>query len=229
MKISNKDLRSIIERYEDRYSKYGYSPITLGWDKGKQFIRFDILLDYFDLDNRTFLDIGCGFGDLCFYLNQKVSAFQYLGVDIVPKLIEIANERYSNNTTMFLEGDFLNMEFMENSFDYVIGSGIFNFKLQDVDNYEYVYSIMKESFYVARHGVAFNFLSDQVDFHKEITFHSNPLKILEFAYSLSKNVVLRNDYMPFEFTIYIFKDDSFHKADTLFNKYKEEKGIRNVF
>lgn len=49
------------------------------------------------------------------------------------------------------------------------------------------------------------------------------MKILEMAYKLSRNIILRNDYMPFEFSIVIFKDDSFSKEDTLFTKYKNSK------
>lgn len=69
-------------------------------------------------------------------------------------------------------------------------------------------------------GLAFDFLSDKVDYRHEHTFHSSPEKVLEIAYKYSRNIVLRNDYMPFEFAIIIFKDDGFDKQDTVFHRYK---------
>jgi hypothetical protein len=32
--------------------------------------------------------------------------------------------------------------------------------------------------------------------------------------------MLRNDYMPFEFALFMFKDDTFSSEDTLFHRYK---------
>jgi hypothetical protein len=59
---------------------------------------------------------------------------------------------------------------------------------------------------LALKGIAVNFLSDKVDFEHPHTFHSNPGKILEMCYGFSRNIVFKNDYMPFEFTVYIRKD-----------------------
>lgn len=229
MRIPKSDLSKIIKRYEDRYVEHGYAPATLGWDKEKQFIRFDVMLDNLDLKGKKILDVGCGFGDFVFSLEEKTNEFEYLGIDVVPKLIEVATECNAKESVHFLLGDFLEQEFEGNSFDYVVGSGIFNFKMDDLNNYDYIFSVIEKSFEIAQKTVIFNFLSDQVDFQKELTFHSNPSKILSYAFSLSRNVALRNDYMPFEFTIYIHKDDSFAKQDTLFTKYKKEKGISDAF
>jgi hypothetical protein len=92
------------------------------------------------------------------------------------------------------------------------------------DNYMFINSFMQKAFNLANNGIAFDFLSDKVDFQYEHTFHSSPSKILDMAYDLSKNVILKNNYMPFEFAVMIFKDETFTKEDTIFTRYKSEKG-----
>jgi len=114
-------------------------------------------------------------------------------------------------------------------YDFALASGIFNRCMKNVDQYGYVEEILKKALPMCRIGVAFDFLSDKVDFRNEINWHHSPERILEIAYRHSRNVVLRNDYMPFEFSVCVFADDSFDREDTLFRRYKAmfspEKGV----
>jgi len=228
MTFFESDKHKVIERYSKRYNEFGYSPKTLGWDKGKQDIRFDILSSFFELKNSTILDIGCGFGDLNILLGEKINQdYSYIGIDIVPVLIEEAQKRFNSENIEFMVGDFLETE-IKKPVDIALASGIFNFKLDNSDNYKYIENVMRKAFEISKTGLAFDFLSDQVDYQYEHTFHSNPGKILELAYSLSRNVVLRNDYMPFEFSVCIYKDDSFSKEDTVFDYYKKRREYNNL-
>ena len=79
---------------------------------------------------------------------------------------------------------------------------------------------MDKALSICRDGLAFDFLSDKVGYQNSQTFHSGPERILGMAYKHSRNVVLRNDYMPFEFAVFINKDSSFKTEDTIFNHYK---------
>ncbi len=215
------DKFNTIERYSSRYRVHGYSEKSLGWDKGKQEVRFDVLTSQYDFTGKSVLDIGCGFGDLNKTLKRKYSnTYSYLGVDIVPDLICEAKTHYESNKISFIVGDFLSLDFGERC-DYVIASGVFNYKLSAANNYEIIDAAIEKALSLCRDGIAFDFLSDKVDYRLEHTFHSAPEKILEIAYKYSRNIVLRNDYMPFEFSIFIFKDDSFSASNTLFNKYNQ--------
>lgn len=220
MSFSAKDKKSVIDRYTQRYKEYGYSPKSLGWDKGKQEIRFNILTSYYDFQNKHVLDIGCGFGDLNKVLKSKTNSYQYTGTDIVNELLLEAKKQYQSENLHFINTDFLEFE-PDILFDYAICSGMFNFKLSDGNNYEFIESVIKKSLAFCKDGLAFDFLSDKVDFQYENTFHSSPEKILSIAYKFSRNVILRNDYMPFEFSLFIFKDDTFEKEDTVFNRFKK--------
>ena len=223
MKLGLTDKKTVINRYTERFHEFGYSPKTLGWDKGKQPLRFSILSKIIPSVSTSFsiMDIGCGFGDLYAFLsNSHAAMFQYYGIDIVPTLIQEGESRYPQNNVKFFCGDFLDVPF-DLHIDYCIGSGLFNFKLTEDDNYEYIENIIKKAFEISEIGIAFDFLSDQVDYKYELTFHSNPSKILTIAYKYTRNVVLRNDYMPFEFALYMYMDESYQKEDTIFSRYKQ--------
>ena len=55
----------------------------------------------------------------------------------------------------------------------------------------------------ARRGFAADFLSNRVDYELAETFHADPPRVLDLAYRHSNRVTLRNDYMPFEFTVFV--------------------------
>lgn len=220
--LSEADRQEAIERYSSRYQKFGYSPKSLGWDKGKQDVRFNILTSQYDFTDKTVLDIGCGFGDLNKTLHERYADnYSYLGIDLVPDLIKEAQGHYTGSDINFITGDFLEVK-LEEKFDFVVASGIFNHRLSTANNYELIEATMAKALSVARDGLAFDFLSDKVDCQLEHTFHSAPDKILAMAYKYSRNVMLRNDYMPFEFALFVFKDDSFSSEDTLFHRFKAQ-------
>jgi SAM-dependent methyltransferase len=223
--MHNEDICATQERYSSRFAKYGATPKALGWDKGKQDVRFDVLTSLYDFSEKSVLDIGCGFGDLLSVLNERASHFSYTGIDIVDDLVGHAKKVHPE--FMFISGDFISYDFNQ-EFDYCIASGIFNHKLMFQDSYDFIYQAMQKALQVARDGFAFDFLSDKVDYMHEHTFHSSPSKILDLAFTLSRNVVLRNDYMPFEFSLFIFKDESFSVEDTLFSRYKRICEKRSV-
>lgn len=205
--------------YSERYKEYGYDPKTLGWWKGKQELRFSILTSQIDLEGMSILDIGCGFGDLNYFLKDRLKTYQYHGVDFVEELISEARKKHPEAGIRFSCEDFLAAA--PKQYDFILGSGIFNYKLDHEDNYKYINRTLRKAIDECTIGVAFDFLSDRVDFQKyEFTFHSNPPRVLEMGYSLTRNVVLRNDYAPFEFTLFLFKDDSFTTDNTVFNRYQ---------
>lgn len=221
--MPQRDREEVVNRYSQRYKEFGHSPKTLGWDKGKQDLRYHILFEEFDIENKSILDIGCGFGDSNILLKHRAKNYNYLGIDIVKDLIDEANKIYKDEEHIeFILDDFLSSK-IDKDIDIVVSSGVFNFKLNDGDNYDFIYSFMEKAYSLANEGIAFDFLSDKVDFQYEHTFHSDPSKILNMGYSLSKNVILKNHYMPFEFALILFKDNKFSKEDTIFTRFKNEK------
>ena len=218
MSFTRNDVESVINRYTKRYNEFGYSPKSLGWDKGKQDVRFDILSSQYNFENKHVLDIGCGFGDFNNTLIKKTNNYKYTGIELVEALYLEAQNHYKNDNVNFVNENILEFSPEINSFDYAVSSGVFNHKICNNDNYKFIEDVIIKAMSLCKDGLAFDFLSDKVDFELDHTFHSSPERILSIAYKYSRNIVLRNDYMPFEFSIFIFKDDSYNKNNTLFNR-----------
>jgi SAM-dependent methyltransferase len=226
--MSESDIAGIINKYSNSYKEHGYSPKALGWDKGRQDIRFEVLLSFFKCQGKSILDIGCGFGDINRVLSRQAISYNYTGIDLVSELIVEGQRHYPQKNIRFLNADFLEYSFTEN-FDIIVASGIFNQKFKSGENDYFVEKVFKKAWSLCTNGIAFDFLSDKVDYRHEHTYHNNPERILGIGYTLSRNVALLNNYMPFEFCIYVGKDQSFDKADAIFKAYKLQRGDSNFY
>ncbi len=207
-------------RYGTQYEQYGYSPKSLGWNKGKQEIRFSILTSPFEVEGCSFVDVGCGFGDLNKVLSTRSTDYDYTGIDLCSSFVDAARKRFGSPKRRFIVGDFLDATF-DRPADVIVGSGIFNILLPSGTNGIFVAETMRKAWDLCRDGIAFDFLSNRSDFVDPETYQADPAEILKFSYGLSRNVCLRNDYMPFEFSVLVFRDASFLKEDTLFNRFKQ--------
>lgn len=221
--VPQNDLRVLEDLYRSRWQHHGVSPESLGWTKGKQDIRFDVLLSGLVYEEKSFLDVGCGFGDLNRVLQARAERYTYLGLDLMPEFVKEGQRLYGSADVKFALSDFLSTNF-EQSFDYVLASGIFAFELSEMDNYAYIEQMLTKMFAVSSEAVAVDFLSDKVNFRRDRTFYASPSRVLEIALKLTRNVRLRHDYMPFEFSVALFKDDGFEEHDTTFNRYKHARG-----
>jgi trans-aconitate methyltransferase len=194
----------------------------LGWGKGgRQHLRFKILTEIGVQKTSSVLDVGCGFGDFYKYLRNEGWHGQYVGVDIVDELLREAKIQYPDITVR--NEDILTTN-TRTQFDYVISSGVFNAKLQHEENYIYILQMLKRMYELATVGVAGDFMSSYTDFQHEIAFHAEPEKIFTMAKTLSKRILLRHDYMPYEFTIYLYKDDSINKEKNVFETFLRDTG-----
>ncbi len=216
----------IEDYYREKFEQFGYNEKSLGWSKNKQEIRFHNLCRFFDTTNKSLLDIGCGFGDLLKYLKaNNIHPKEYTGIDLMPQFIKVAKQEHQEDQYNFINTDFNEFYSERKEFDLIIASGIFGFKIKESEdeNYQYVEEIIKKSFDISKEGISFDFVSDKVDYKaSETDFYADPAKILNIAYKFSRNVILNNSSMPFEFNIIIFKDDSFSKERTVFSKYLED-------
>jgi SAM-dependent methyltransferase len=205
--------QKILDKYSKLLRKYGYDPQSVGWGsrKGKQSLRFSILCQIGNLSNCSVLDIGCGFGDLYGYLEYKKIRTKYLGIDINPELIKIAKLVYPK--AKFEVRDFEENKFMK-KFDWVFFSGISSAGC----SYSYIKKVMTEMFKICKKGVAMNFVGGVIDYKTKDLFYSDPEKIYTITRSLSNRVTIRHDYAPFEFTVYIYKNNK-KTSNHIFKEY----------
>ena len=193
----------IIQRYNERLNELGETPQALGWrDNQQQQLRFKVLAGIGSLQGASVLDIGCGFGDLLDYLTTS-GPFEvsYTGTDLNPAIIEVARKRHLQSQARFLVTADLS-QFDTASLDYVFLSGLFNFKIQN--NIGFMHETVRESFRIARKGVAFNLLGSYVDFKERHLFYHQEQEVFDFAKGLTRFVTLRADYPLREFTIYLY-------------------------
>jgi len=221
--FSERDRRDVVARYSRRFAEHGHSQEALGWGKkGKQDVRFEVLASRWDFAGARVLDIGAGFGDLYAYLKPR-GIRSYHGYELVPALAEKGRQLYGRNKNFRLTaGDFLGLP-LARDYDIALISGLFNFKLARGNNDEFIAAVLGKAFARCSVGVAANFITDRVDYREKLLFNASPEKIVALALTLTRSFVLRNDYFPFEFSLFLNKDDSFHKKDTIFSAYKNAR------
>lgn len=198
----NADDEKNIKLYESLVTKYGINYRSLDWgSRESQIERFKILADIGLGDGDHLLDVGCGLGDLHDWLQNNRPGVIYSGIDITAAMTAKASERFpdvaiSTNTIFTLDTSCC-------SYDYIFASGIFVFR--EIDPEKYLFSTIEKMFEICKKGIAFNCLSSWLP-NKDIgEFRADPTRVVEYCKSLSPWVVMRHDYHPSDFTIYLYK------------------------
>jgi len=204
------DKKKYLERYNDRFEKYGYDIKTLGWggDGQRQNLRFQTVIElkqFIKVNKiKSILDIGCGFGDMGGdFLRSAFPDIKYVGIDINPLLIEEGQIKYPGLDLRRL--DILEDDITE-KFDIVCESGIFNYKLNNEIQLDYINKMIAKMYSLANYAISCDFLSTFVDFQHDGAYHMNEYEALEIGKKLSKRIIIRNDYLDYEYCMYVIKE-----------------------
>src|SRR3989338_7978954 len=209
-----------IAYYESLLKKHGSSHRALDWnDPLSQERRFQALtqIRYFGeyVQTPSILDVGCGLGDLFGFLKTRSElipdGFTYTGVDISPALITSA--RATSPAGQFDVVDIFERP-PKRQFDYVVSVGALTIKtvVDRTLHDQYVIEMFEAMWMLAGRGVAVDFLSqwyldsfqDQ-SWHAERYTYFRPEWVLAKVTSLTPRVLLRHDYDPAEFAIYLLR------------------------
>jgi SAM-dependent methyltransferase len=216
--MRDEDLSGTRRRYAERYATYGYDPRTLGWNKGRQRVRFAAATEGLrPEDCGSVLDVGCGFGDLYAFLRADGWQGKYLGLDIVPELLQEARNRFGDGAD-FAELD-LTRERPEGSWDLAVALGIFNHSLGP-HHIDFVNAMLEAMWESTTRVVVLDFLSTSAEQRRKDLFYADPAKIYGLASRFSRRVAIHHAYMPFEFQIKIWHEDSFDATCPIFPPYK---------
>ena len=201
--MNEKEREESVIRYSKRLEKFGPIAQALGWrDEAQQKLRFQIFVDCMHLDGSTsILDVGCGFGDFYEFLKINNKAIIYEGCDISPEIISIA--RQTNKNIKFQVCDLRDGAYVEQSFDYVCVSGIFNYKISD--NEKFLHNTLIAAYAICKKGVIVNMTTDKVDYKDSLLYYYNPGSVLDFCSSLTRRIIIRHDYPLFEFTVGLYR------------------------
>ena len=212
--MDDHDVDLVLRRYTERLAALGPVPEALGWTKGRHTLRYHMLLDPWHLADEHVLDFGCGFGDMYAYCRAHLPGVRYHGYDLNPSLVAAGRERYPGADLQSGNGlrDGLN-----GTWDVIVASGVFNLAL--TDNWRFIESAFELFSRHARKGFSANFLSNRVDHRLEHAYHADPAEVLNLAYRFSNRVALRNDYMPFEFTVYVDLRKDFDRTHVVYPEF----------
>jgi len=208
-------MKKVIKSYKDALMKYGHSPKSLFILKNNQNIRFESMLNHIKKDESfSLLDYGCGLGDLKRYLNNRFGSFKYTGVDIVEDFI-LHNKKIDTESEYFLIDSVYDIK---NEYDHIIIVGVFNMLYDKLEKHKnIVFESLEHLFNKSRKSLIVNFLSPYVDYIQKGAYHQDDIELMNFVRrKLSRRFFLDHSFMPYEYSITIFKENEIDSAKSAY-------------
>jgi SAM-dependent methyltransferase len=212
MGLTQDERDRIVGPYQRWQAQGGIRAEVCGWGSGQsQRRRFRVLLDLLNgATDSTLLDAGCGTGGLYHELVQQgwcgVSPIRqygtridYVGWDLLPEHVAIAQERYPRGT--FAVRDVLVPD--EERFDYVVASGLFAIKLPS--GIDHVHRLIEVMWTRCHKGVVFNVLVDRAIEQEPDHLYVDVPDLLRFCESFAWKMIVRADYAQHDVTIAMYR------------------------
>ena len=187
--------------FESLFERHGNRPETLDWSERGQRIRFEVLAQIGELEGKSILDVGSGLGHLYGFLRDRLRVFRYRGYDLSPRLVQAAKQAYPDAT--FEVRDVLKNN-IGGTYDFVLSSGLNN--LETGTNDRDMRSFLRNAWGACRLGTGVNMLSRWAARRERRRHFYDPISFLRYAKRLTPRVVLRHDYLPHDFTLYLFRE-----------------------
>lgn len=195
--------------YSEKIAQFGATPQGVDWNSEEsQSKRFEQLCMIIDARKKTpsINDLGCGYGALFAHLESKYLSCSYLGIDISPEMIAVAEQHYAE----FRQARFITSSKPDQVADYGLASGIFNVRLgkNDADWSQHLQSTLDLLHETSHDGFAFNCLTSYSDKEKmrNYLYYANPCELFDLCKRrYSRQVALLHDYDLYEFTILVRK------------------------
>lgn len=192
----------IINFYDKNVREHMNDIKSVAWgNRESQEKRFEILAQIAELSGKSVLDVGCGLGDFYSWLKDRYRNIKYTGVDITPSMVELALKNHPG--VKFCVLDILELNCVRPAYDFVFASGIFNRRMPR--HKYFIKDTIVRMFDLSKQGIAFNVMSTKADFMEKKEYYADPGKMLDFCLGLSRKVALMHNYMPHDFTVFIYK------------------------
>jgi trans-aconitate methyltransferase len=210
-------VKHFFDMYEDAFRRHGDSHEAVLWPKGRQAERFHALTRHIARSgNFSVLDYGCGLAHLKPYVDSHYERVAYTGADAVEAFVDSNRRKYPD--AVFHQAQ--SPESVGGEFDYVVASGAFNILYTPGDPAAHraiVYRILEQLFAKASTYLSINMMTDAVDFEQPHAYHQNVPDLYRFAIdTLSRRLVLDQSYMPYEFTLTLWKDQSIRRPEHVY-------------
>jgi SAM-dependent methyltransferase len=201
-------LRDVRRYYESKLREFGPTAQGVDWaGDASQRLRFAQLLkvvDGLDLAGSVQIaDVGCGYGALIDFLQQRRLEFSYVGFDVSGEMLAMAETLFAGlgERVRFVR-DWDDVP----QVDVAVASGVFNVRLTYGDDVwrEYVLDTLRAIHAKVRHGWAANFLTiySDADRMRPDLYYADPGLLFDWCKrNLTKEVALLHDYGLYEFVI----------------------------
>jgi len=191
----------LIDNYRRLFLDHGPGPEATQNSAEGQLMRFNQLTKLADLSGSKVLDLGCGIADFYPVLSEKFPGLDYTGIDIVPEMVDYARNKYP--AAKFQCRDVLEDPLGED-FDYVLICGMFNNAIPGA--IEFLKSMTLAAFQRARKGLAFNFISDRVNFVDDCMAYHDPANILVYCIDqLSRKTTMCHHYERCDVSVFVYR------------------------
>jgi len=213
--ISSEQLEDHTEKIKQEYESHllmsdPNSPEAAHWKgKDKTWLRFKILTEIDNLNNKKVLDFGCGNALLMDFLNERGIKCEYHGWDISERMIEVAKKRHPKAKFKVINIFHEDLSEYVNFFDYILISGVFYIKVDGEESVhkKWIEQILLKLWNLSKKGLAVNFMTEYVDWRDSSLYYCPINEIIIFCVdNLSRWFVIRHDYQLWEFTVYIYKE-----------------------
>lgn len=196
-------LEHLIEHYNKHVNKTGHCFKSVQWNSlENQYIRFKYLLENLPPNIQTICDIGCGLGDLYFYIKKNQLQLNYKGIDISGKMIVAAQKAYPKGNFSCLD---LESYSKNNQPDCIIASGLFNVKIHNHE--KYVKDVIHNMINCAKYEVRFNMLhsNKKIRQNKQNFYYITENKIRDMLTTFSVDITTNSTYLDQDITFIIKK------------------------
>lgn len=148
----------------------------------------------------SILDVGCGVGDLYGYLRDGTVRCDYSGVDLSPRMVERAQDKYP-------DGHFRTANILEWApgprFDLVVSIGIHSDPIPEAA--DVLQQIMAQQFALCRVAAHVSLLSDRYP-HGPHVLAWRPEDVFAMAMKITPWVSLQHDYLPHDFSVTLWRE-----------------------
>ena len=202
-------LNEVARYYSGKLAEYGETPQGVDWNgKESQLVRFEQICKIIVNPIIPFSvnDLGCGYGALLNFLQERYPYLTYYGIDVLDAMIHAAQSRHMAYANI----RFINAAEPDTIADYSMASGIFNVRLErtDAEWHDYLRTTLDSLDQTSRLGFSFNCLTSYSDEDKrrDYLYYADPCQLFDLCKRrYSRQVALLHDYGLYEFTILVRK------------------------
>ncbi len=198
-------MEEMLKMYAAAFRRHGDSPDAVLWPKGRQEERFHSLTQHIRRQDFSLLDYGCGLAHLKPFLDARHRKVAYAGADALETFIDTARKKYPQATFYHAQSP----AEIEREYDYIVSSGAFNilYTPDPGGHRDIVFGILEQLFERTKVYLSVNMMTDAVDFQQPAAYHQNLAELYAFAVQkLSRRLIIDQSYLPYEFTLTVWKD-----------------------